>query len=409
MSSESTTITTQQKKGFVAAWLGWAFDGLDGFMYTLIALPVVTSLMHQTSPNDEVKQKAALIQAVFLVGWALGGLVFGRIGDIIGRTKTLNLTILTYAIFTGLAYFSTEWWHLLIFRFIAALGIGGEWAAGAALVGETLHRKYRHWASAILQSGYMFGMILAAFAVKGLAGFGDEKLVFLVGVIPAFLTLWIRKSVPEPEEWAENRKKQAVPKITELFKGETLKRTLQVLTVSSICLCGVWTLLYFSNVLIRTHPENAGLAPAVIANQVSNFTLIFVCINIVGNFFTAWLTNKIGFRKGFLAIFAVSFAAFAIGFYQPLGLAASIGWFYVLAFFALGVFGAFPLYFPMLFPTLLRTTGAGFCYNIGRVVTAVATLSLAALPPQQIIFFTGFLYIPAILIALTLPELPTED
>lgn len=409
MSSASTTITSQQKKGFIAAWLGWAFDGLDGFMYTLIALPVVTSLLHASTATDEVKSKAALIQAVFLVGWALGGFVFGRIGDIIGRTKTLNLTILTYAIFTGLAYFSTEWWHLLIFRFVAALGIGGEWAAGSALVGETLHQKYRHWGSAILQSGYMCGMILAAFCVKWFAGFEDQKLIFLVGVIPAFLTLWIRKSVPEPEEWAENRKTRVVPKVSELFKGETLVRTLQVLAVSSICLCGVWTLLYFSNVLIRTHPDNANLNPKQVAQLIGNFTLIFLCINIVGNFFAAWLTHKIGYRKGFLIIFAASFLAFALGFYKPMGLETSIWWFYVLAFFALGVFGAFPLYFPMLFPTLLRTTGAGFCYNIGRVATAVATLFLAKLPPQQIIFYTGFLYIPAILIALTLPELKAEE
>ncbi|MBI3721029.1 MAG: MFS transporter, partial [Fimbriimonas ginsengisoli] len=111
--------------------MGWAFDGLDGFLYSLVAVPFVKELLGGASAGmPEVAKKAALIQAVFLFGWALGGAFFGRIGDKIGRTHTLTLTILTYALFTGLSFFSQAWWHLMIFRFVAALGIGGEWAAG---------------------------------------------------------------------------------------------------------------------------------------------------------------------------------------------------------------------------------------------------------------------------------------
>src|SRR5262245_25809646 len=110
---------------------------------------------------DEAQTKGAIIQAVFLVGWACGGAFFGRIGDRLGRSRTLTLTILTYAVFTGLSFFAARWWHLLIFRFLAALGIGGEWAAGCALVSESLPSKHRAWVSATLQSGYILGCIAA--------------------------------------------------------------------------------------------------------------------------------------------------------------------------------------------------------------------------------------------------------
>lgn len=389
---------------FTAAWLGWAFDGLDGFMYTLVAAPLVAGLLNTEVGNPEVKTKAALIQAVFLVGWAIGGAVFGRIGDAIGRTKTLNLTILTYAIFTGLAFFATEWWHLLIFRFVAALGIGGEWAAGAALVGETVPARLRHWASALLQSGYMFGMIMACFTVRWLAHM-PHKTIFLVGVLPALFTLWIRKAVPEPEEWTHNKANNEMPPLSALFDRTVLPTTLKVLAMSTICLCGAWTILYFGPALLRSHPENKGLAKAALDYAVVNGVIMFTLWNIVGNFFTAFLTLKLGYRNGFIAVLAVSLFVFLFGFSGSHSLAATQGWISAAAFFGLGVFGAFPLYFPMLFPTLLRTTGAGFCYNAGRLITAGGTLYAGTLVPQQTFFYAGFLYIPALIIAFTMPEI----
>ena len=125
-------LSPQQWKSGIAAWLGWLFDGLDMHLYTLVAAPFVAQLMNLSSPADPVvKEKSSWIQAAFLVGWALGGGFFGRLGDKLGRSRALSLTILTYAIFTGLSFFATSWWQLLIFRFLAALGIGGEWAVGA--------------------------------------------------------------------------------------------------------------------------------------------------------------------------------------------------------------------------------------------------------------------------------------
>src|SRR3954447_791593 len=174
----------QWKSGF-AAWLGWLFDGLELHLYTLVATPLVMQLLSATSTNDPaVKEKSAYIQAAFLVGWAVGGAFFGRLGDLLGRSRALALTIITYALCTGLCAFAQTWWQLMIFRFIAALGIGGEWAVGASLLTETWPRAWRPWMAAVLQTGVNIGILVGAAVVAGLSIVlppNAERWVFLVG------------------------------------------------------------------------------------------------------------------------------------------------------------------------------------------------------------------------------------
>ncbi len=147
-------VSPQQWRSGIAAWLGWLFDGLDMHLYTLVATPFVAQLLDVGDQRQAaVGYYGSLIQAAFLVGWALGGGLFGRIGDRLGRARALMLTILTYALFTGLSFFAQTWWHLLICRFLAALGIGGEWAVGAALLSETWPRRWRPWIAAVLPVG----------------------------------------------------------------------------------------------------------------------------------------------------------------------------------------------------------------------------------------------------------------
>src|SRR5262245_46496391 len=161
----SVKLSAHQWKSGIAAWLGWCFDGLDMHLYTLVALPFVAELLRASSTTDpSVGRHASIIQAAFLVGWALGGGFFGRIGDRMGRSRALCLTVLTYALFTGLSYFAQSWWHLLIFRFLSALGIGGEWAVGAALLSETWPKRWRPWIAAVLQSAVNLGVLMAVLA-----------------------------------------------------------------------------------------------------------------------------------------------------------------------------------------------------------------------------------------------------
>src|SRR5262245_8751525 len=147
-------LSRDQWRSGIAAWLGWTFDGLDMHLYTLVAAPFVAQLIGAAGTTDpRVGHYGSIIQGAFLFGWALGGGFFGRIGDRLGRARALSLTILTYATFTGLSAGAQTWWQLLIFRFLAALGIGGEWAVGASLLSETWPKKWRPWIAAVAQSG----------------------------------------------------------------------------------------------------------------------------------------------------------------------------------------------------------------------------------------------------------------
>src|ERR1035437_5279277 len=229
-------LTRQQWRSGIAAWLGWTFDGLDMHLYRLAAAPFVAQLLGAASTTDSrVGRYGSIIQGGFMLSWALGGGFFGRIGDLLGRSRALSLTILTYAAFTGLSFFAQTWWHLVIFRFLAALGIGGEWAVGASLLSETWPRQWRPWIAAVLQSGVNVGILGAGLANYLLAA-APPRCVFLVGVLPALLVFWIRRAVPEPEEWraAKAEARQHEPGIRDLFRGHVLGITLRVVLV-----CGV--------------------------------------------------------------------------------------------------------------------------------------------------------------------------
>src|SRR5438067_4760520 len=223
-------ISKSQWRSGVAAWLGWTFDGLEMHLYTLVAAPFVAELLGGLRTTDpQVGHYSSLIQGGFLLGWALGGGFFGRLGDRLGRARALSLTVLTYALFTGLSFFAHTWWHLLIFRFLAALGIGGEWAVGASLLSETWPRKWRPWIAAVLQSGVNVGVLFAVLSNQILAK-APPRYLFLVGVLPALLVFWIRRAVPEPEEWraAKQEADQVQPGVADLFRGEVRRITIWV-------------------------------------------------------------------------------------------------------------------------------------------------------------------------------------
>src|SRR5262245_48657910 len=214
-------------------------------LYVLVAAPFVAELLSAASAKDQqVGWYSSWIQAAFLFGWALGGGFFGRVGDRLGRSRALMLTILTYALFTGLSFFAQTWWQLLIFRFLAALGIGGEWAVGASLLSETWPRRWRPWLAAVLQTAVNLGVMLAALANFLLAD--NPRYVFLVGVVPAFVVLWIRRAVPEPEEWQGAKKRSAhdEPGFLELFRGPVRRITVLTVLVCSLALTAHWAFLF---------------------------------------------------------------------------------------------------------------------------------------------------------------------
>jgi MFS family permease len=404
-------LTAVQWRSGIAAWLGWLFDGLDMHLYTLVALPFVAELLGESQTAPEVGTKSAIIQASFLVGWALGGGFFGRIGDALGRSRALVLTILTYAVFTGLSALAQSWWHLLVFRFLAALGIGGEWAVGAALLSETWPKHWRPWIAAVLQTAVNVGILVASAAAYAMSAL-PYRFVFLVGIVPALVTLWIRRAVPETETW-QNAREAAVrtPGVVELFQGEVRRTTLLTILVCSLSLTAHWAFVFFSIQQLRSLPEVASWTDAERSQLASQGFAIQMISAIAGNFLAAGVARRIGYRRAIALLCLVYSASLAVTYYTPRDHRAIMA-LWPLAGAASGLFALFTMYMPPLFPTLLRTTGAGFCYNIGRIAAAAGTVFFGLFSQvsdfRAALFCTGFVFIPAGLAAWFLPEVPDE-
>jgi MFS family permease len=406
-------LSAQQWKSGVAAWLGWLFDGLDMHLYVLVAGPFVAELLGAADAKQpQVGYYSSWIQAAFLIGWALGGGFFGRIADRLGRSRALNLTILTYALFTGLSFFAQSWWQLLIFRFLAALGIGGEWAVGASLLSETWPRRWRPWMAAVLQTGVNVGVMLASLANFLLAAY-PPRCVFLVGVLPALLVFWIRRAVPEPEVWqkAKRQTEAAEPGFLELFHGAVCRTTILTLLVCAFSLTAHWAFLFWYLQHLRNLPDLSIWTEPERNRLVSEVVWLVIGSSIAGNFLAAWLARWLRYRRAIACLCLGYFLSMLVTYSQPRGYEEL--W---LGFTAIGlcqgVFALFTMYMPPLFPTLLRTTGAGFCYNIGRIAAGLGTVFFGLFSQvgdyRLALLYAGFLFVPAALLALLLPEPPDE-
>ena len=402
-------LTRPQLKSGIAAWLGWMFDGLDMHLYTLVAAPFVALLLGGLATTDPAVGKyASIIQGAFLLGWALGGGFFGFIGDRFGRARALSLTVLTYAAFTGLSFFAETWWQLMIFRFLAALGIGGEWAVGASLISETWPKPWRPWLAAILQSGVNVGILLAGLANFLMAG-APPKYLFLVGVLPALLVFWIRRAVPEPEEWhaAKAQAQNQQPGLAELFRGETRRITIWVMIVCGISLTAHWAFMFWHQQHLRNLPEVLAMSAEARNKLASTAMYLVIGSSIAGNFFSGGVARYIGYRATIGWAFLVYFVALCGAYFTARDHAALLWWFPLIGF-CQGAFGLFTMYLPPLFPTLLRTTGAGFCYNIGRIAAAFGTVFFGLFSKvgdhRTALFYAGFLFLPAAAAAWMLPK-----
>ncbi len=403
-------LSPQQVRSGLAAWLGWLFDGLDMHLYTLVATAFVAQLLMTHESDPDVAQKASIIQAAFLIGWAFGGAIFGRIADMIGRSRALILTILTYACFTGLSFFAQEWWHLLVFRFLAALGIGGEWAVGASLLSETWPKKWRPWIAATLQSAVNLGVLLACLSGALLQG-QEPKWIFLVGVLPAFITLWIRHAVPETEAWIEAKKEQPASRIRDLFGPKVRRVTWTVMLICAVSLTAHWTFMFWQQSYIRSLPELGDVKSA--KDHATVMALLWIMVgSLVGNFLAGALAKYFGYGK---AISVMLFGYFLAMWFTFSG-THSLSMTYVL--FAVtgvmqGCFGLFTMCLPPLFPVLLRSTGAGFCYNIGRILSAGGVVFFGIFNRVQggyadVLLMASYLFIPAAIFALLLPKSDDE-
>jgi MFS family permease len=378
-------LTRYQLLVLLAAWLGWGFDVFDGLLFNYVAPICIPNLLGLDPAAPETRQVTlfwtASLTSLLLIGWALGGILFGKITDRLGRTRTLLFTMLTYALATAACAFAPNIWVLAVFRFIASLGIGGEWAAGAALVAESLPRNRRVLGGALLYTSAPMGLFLATFVndlfTRQLDTLAQNpslswRVVFLTGLVPAAVALVLRMKVKEPESWQP----ESQPRIAELFAPEFRRRTFGGLAMAVVALVTWWSCSAFIPVVASFLVSDIvpKVPPAEIALHKTRFITIGTTAFNLGGLVGTMLTVPIATRLGRRPMFFVYFLASAVALFVTFGLShepvTRLYLMFLVGLTVFGVFGSFSFYLPELFPQRLRGTGSGFCYNAGRIITA---------------------------------------
>jgi MFS family permease len=421
---------------FVVSALGWLFDCLDQQLFILARPAAMKDLLSDIKDpqqlNSAVTFYGDIATSVFIAGWATGGLIFGMLGDRIGRAKTMMLTILIYSACTGLSALSRSVYDFAFYRFLTGLGVGGEFAVGVALVAEVMPAVARPQALATLQALSAVGNVTAALINMGLGIAEGEGLVsspwrimFWIGALPAVLALFIRSRLKEPDSWVQAQQSRETSKklgsYSELFADPTLrKHALLGLVLACSGVIGLWAIgfyapdliklvqekpvtqaIYASEIAASKSPEETALleklrdAPKdtkftaeeqarkdTISKKIQGRTKIYqgltaIATNI-GAFFGMFgfgvLSQRIGRKPSFvIALLAAFFSTAAVFWFM-----SDLWQIFVLAplmgFCQLSLFSGYAMYFPELFPTRLRSTGTSFCYNVGRFVAAAGPL-----------------------------------
>jgi hypothetical protein len=372
-----------------AAWLGWGFDVFDGLLFNFVAPNCVPTLLGL--PISSPEARAATLRwtggltSVLLVGWALGGVFFGRVADRIGRTKTLMLTMLLYALGTALCAAAPNLWMLAAFRLVASFGIGGEWAAGAAMVAEVVPEKRRVEAGALLYTSAPVGLFLASLVNFRIAGVWlrdrpdlSWRAIFLAGLVPAAVAMLVRKFVREPERWERAAKLGHRTRMRDLFDREHFRLTLSGFLMALTALVMWWSCNAFIPVvasgLAQVEAQRRGLDRGAMLDLVEAWkslaTSRFNWGGLLGTLLTVPAAKWLGRRAMFALYFALSAAALFATFGLDLAPETRLAMYFWIGLSVFGVFGSFTYYLPELFPTRLRGTGAGFCYNVGRILAA---------------------------------------
>jgi MFS family permease len=383
----------------MVAALGWLFDCLDQQLFALARVPAMKELL--AGSGRDVNEYGGYATSIFLVGWASGGIVFGILGDRVGRAKTMIWTILLYSVFTGLSALSTGFWDFAAYRFLTGLGVGGQFAVGVSLVAEVMPDRARPFALGLLQGLSAVGNISAALIQMGLghlteAGQIAEKTawryMFVVGTLPALMAVVVFRYLKEPERWkaaaeagGANRR---LGSYAELFGDPRWRRNAIVGVLLAFAgVVGLWGIGFFSYDLVdsvlRKRFAADGMSPAEITGTVGWWKGITSIMQNVGGFFGVWAfsrgTHIIGRKPAFAIAFVAATASTGLVFWR-LNEFQEIFWMIpLMGFCQLALFGGYAIYFPELFPTRLRSTGTSFCYNVGRFVAALGPLTLGML------------------------------
>jgi MFS family permease len=383
---------------FAMASAAWLFDCLDQQLFILARNFAMESLLPEGMDPGKYGTYAT---AIFVAGWATGGLIFGAVGDRIGRAKTLTITVLLYSLFTGLSALSQGWIDFAFYRFITGLGVGGVFGLAVALVADALPDRSRAGALGTLQALSAVGNITAGLISMWVGGLvrskaldvdASWKLMFLIGAIPAFLCVFIQMKLKEPEKWVKAREAGRASGVkfgsyASLFgerrwRGPALFG--MMLSVSGVI--GLWGIGFFSPELVGPVIEQSlkdqNLPVEQIAGEKAKWIGINSIVQNVGAFLgmigMTYLAHHLDRKKAFAIAFVSALFA-TVGFFQWFGGKQDIWMSGVMGACQLGIFAGFAIYLPELFPTRLRSTGTSFCYNVGRFVAAGGILQTASI------------------------------
>ncbi|HEX3968216.1 MAG TPA: MFS transporter [Edaphobacter sp.] len=363
------------KKALIAASFGWMLDSFDVMLYSMVLATLMTDL-HLS------KGAAGILGSVTLLAAAAGGLVFGIIADRFGRTRALMASVLIYAIFTAACGLSQNFVQLAVFRILLGLGMGGEWASGASLVSETWPAEHRGKALGLMQSSWAIGYALAAFVAAVVMPIGGWRAVFFVGVLPAFLTLWIQRSVEEPAVWknARNTAAATFSGFAEIFRGKLLPLTVILTLMNACCLFAWWGFNLWVPAYLSLPLSQGGVG---LTSTAMSVVVIVMQVGMWFGYITfGFVSDAIGRKRTYVTYLLV--AATLLLLYgttrSPL-LLLILGPF--VAFFGTGYYTGFAAVTAEIYETRVRSTAQGFTYNAGRVASAIAPFTVGSLAQKH--------------------------
>jgi MFS family permease len=386
----------------LVASAAWFFDCLDQRLFSLARVPALSSLMQLPPSDPELQAFGKIVTACFLVGWGIGGLIFGALGDKYGRARMLTLTILIYSAFTGLSYFSFSKLDFTIFRFLTGVGVGGVFGLAVALIAETVPAGARAQSLGLLQVLSTVGNISAGFAKMGIDALEANKTIqagegwrwmFLIGALPALMILFTRSKLREPESWMKLKEQGLLPKgsifgpYLSLIGDKRWRKNLIVgALIASTGVVGLWAIGEYAvdlqKVVFKQHFEKAGVAADAVNGEVNWAISIAYLCNMLGaavgmTFFTnvAKAGRRLAFGIGFTAALVTTYLV-----YKNMSDPFSANWMmFLMGAAQLSVFAGFAIYLPELFPSRLRSSGTSFCYNLGRFAAAAGSFFSAKL------------------------------
>lgn len=363
----------ESRRALWAACLGWGLDSFDVNLYALVLASVMTDLALS-------KATAGLIGSLTLVAAAGGGILFGIAADRFGRTRALTASILMYSVFTGACGLAQTAWHLMVFRMLLGIGMGGEWASGAALVSETWPAEHRGKALGLVQSSWAVGFAAAAMMTQVVLPLWGWRAVFFIGVLPALATAWVLRSVEEPEIWRRMKAAPAVAgvarsRFSDIFKGRMLRLTVFVTLMNACTLFAYWGFTQWVPAYLELPTDRGGLGLGTYK------TALIIAMNVgmwFGYVTFGLVSDTLGRKRTYVAYVlgaAVLVMAYALA-RTPLALLL-LGPF--VGFFGAGYFSGFGAVTAEIYPTAIRASAQGFTYNLGRVASALAPFTVGTL------------------------------